>query len=111
MQQAVSGRDGALRRHRRVERRNGLTSAFTQSIPRLNGAGTAQRAVPTGCSALPTQSAPDDWRDGAPSGEEAPNSTQQLRPSRAEQRDIKEVQGKRDTAAGGHEQKQPYGQL
>jgi hypothetical protein len=41
------GRDGALRRHRRVQRRNVRTIDFTPSIPRLNGAGTAQRAVPT----------------------------------------------------------------
>jgi hypothetical protein len=41
------GRDGALRRPRRVQRRNERTIDFTASIPRLNGAGTAQRAVPT----------------------------------------------------------------
>src|SRR6516162_2120922 len=41
------GRDGALRRRRRVQRRNERTIDFTPSIPRLNGAGTAQRAVPT----------------------------------------------------------------
>jgi prepilin-type N-terminal cleavage/methylation domain-containing protein/prepilin-type processing-associated H-X9-DG protein len=41
------GRDGALRRLRRVKRRNERTIDFTPAIPRLNGAGTAQRAVPT----------------------------------------------------------------
>jgi hypothetical protein len=39
------GRDGALRRRRRVQRRNELDC--TPPIPRLNGAGAAQRAVRT----------------------------------------------------------------
>ena len=43
------GRDGALRRPRRVQRRNERTIDFAPSIPRLNGAGTAQRAVSTTC--------------------------------------------------------------
>ena len=41
-----TGRDGALRRRRRVQRRNEAAIVFTKSIPRLNGAGTAQRACP-----------------------------------------------------------------
>src|SRR5262249_32617152 len=39
------GRDGALRRARRVHRRNERAIDFTPSIPRLNGAGATQRTA------------------------------------------------------------------